>query len=54
MGCHGNHTFSHSQNRFILGEHCFSHSGYSREQIGTNDKLSCKESKVGQIRSRGI
>ena len=33
MGCHGNHAFSHSPNRFIFGENCFSHSGYSRECI---------------------
>ena len=25
----------------LFGEHCFSHFGYSREQIGTIEKLSC-------------
>ena len=33
----------HSLNRFILGEHCFFlHSGYSREQFCTNEKLSSR------------
>ena len=51
MGCHDNHTFSHSPNWFIYGNF-FSHPGGSREQFGTDSKLSlwCK---VGQIRSWG-
>ena len=33
--------FSHSPHRFIFGEHCFSNFVYSREQLGTIEKLSC-------------
>ena len=40
-GCFGNHAFSHSPNRFIFEEYFYSHSGYPRDQFGTNEKLSC-------------
>ena len=36
-GCHGNHAFSHSSNRFFMG--FFSHSGGPRDQFGTNSKF---------------
>ena len=45
--------FHIAQTALFFWEQCFSHSVYSREQIGTNEKLSFGGCKVGQIRSRG-
>ena len=52
QGCHGNHAFSHSPNKFMF-MNIFSHSVGPMKQFGTDEKLSwgCK---VGQIRFCGM
>ena len=44
MSCHGNHAFSHSQNKFFLRTKNNLHSagggGGGNEQFGTHEKLS--------------
>ena len=52
QGCHGNHAFSHSPNKFMFRNIFFSFRG-PMKQFGTNEKMSwgCK---VGQIRFCGM
>ena len=52
MGCHGNHAFQHSQNKFCLGDHFFRHARGPNEQFDTHGILSWG-SKVGQISYQG-
>ena len=52
MGCHGNHTFRHSKNKFFSGDKYLAHDWGSNEQSNTHGNLSWG-SKVGHIRSYG-
>ena len=52
MGCHGNHAFRHSYNKFFSGDTFLGHDWGSNEQFDTHENLSWG-SKVGQIRSYG-
>ena len=53
MGCHGNHAFKHSQNKFFSRDNFFGgHDWGPNNQFDTHGILSWG-SKVGQIRSLG-
>ena len=52
MGCHVNHAFKHSQNKFCHGKMFWRHAWGPTEQFDTHENLSCG-SHVGQIRSDG-
>ena len=48
MGCHGNHAFSQSPDRFFFKNFMF-HLGGLHEQFGTQEKMpwGCKVSLIG-------